>query len=224
MKISTLRANFKFPRGFVFCRKTHKIYLPFERVGSKFAFPKFQEMFEAPWSMNDYYDENHLNARWDILLEGLDDIDVYPVMLTRCPYERFISTFEVIVLKDQHWPENLFNFKIRRLYNLNTYLNLVPSNTEKILEAFDLFTKIICEHQIDYSFINPITENFKDLNLLSEILIIDLYKFTETSHNKTYTKEKMSKITKQEYFANPLTRQLFYNRFKEDITRFGYSL
>jgi len=224
MKISTLRANFKFPRGFVFCATTHKIYLPFERVGSKYAFPKFEEEYETPWIMNDYSGEEILNARWDTLLQGKGDIDVFPTMLTRCPYERFISAFEVMVFADSHWPEELFSFQMRKVYNLESYLDLNPYNTSEILNCFNLFVQLICRNNLDYNFINPITDNFKNLDVLDEIEIIDLYEFTKTSHNKNYVKEKVTKITKQEYFADSITKALFDKRFAQDIIRFGYSL
>lgn len=224
MKISTLRANFKFPRGFVFCTTTHKIYLPFERVGSKYAFPKFEQQYETPLIMNDYPGEEQLNAHWDTLLEGKGDIDVFPTMLTRCPYERFISGFEVMLFTGKHWPEELFNFKMRRVYNLESYLNLDPFNTSGIMECFNLFVQLICRNNLDYNFTNPITDNFKDLNVLDEIEIIDLYEFTKTAHNKNYIKEKVTSISKQEYFADPITKALFDKRFAQDINQFGYSL
>lgn len=224
MKISTLRANFKFPRGFVFCTTTHKIYLPFERVGSKYAFPKFEQQYKTPLIMNDYPGEEQLNAHWDTLLEGKGDIDVFPTMLTRCPYERFISGFEVMLFTGKHWPEELFNFKMRRVYNLESYLNLDPFNTSGIIECFNLFVQLICRNNLDYNFTNPITDNFKDLNVLDEIEIIDLYEFTKTAHNKNYIKEKVTSISKQEYFADPITKALFDKRFAQDINQFGYSL
>lgn len=220
MKLSTLRTNFKFPRGFCFCRSTHKIYLPFERVASKFAFPIFEYEYETPWSVNDFVDSIDMQMKWD----QIGDVEVYPIMLTRCPYERFISAFEVMILNDRLWPEELFNFKIRRLYDLESYYTLDHYDDKGILECFKLFTKLYCKDNLDYSFLNPITENFKDLSILNDIEIIDVYDWSNTLENRTIRKEKITNISKQEYFADPVVKRIFDRRFSNDLTLFGYSL
>lgn len=221
MKLHTLLENFDFPNGFVADLDTKEIYLSIERVGSKVLFPHFINKFGRDYHIQDTHSTDYiarmLTRHWQL------DPDIHPILITRNPYARFVSAFEVMFYQDRHIPEDLFDFQFRKLH---PYFFLDPEiynrkNTQHCVEVFERFTEFVCSKPITYNFVKPITSYFKDVDILSDINCVDLEVYAQ-QNNIPKKLEKRTSITIEEYFQKSGVRHCFENKFANDFERFCY--
>lgn len=221
VKLHTLLDNFDFPNGFVADLDTKQIYLAIERVGSKVCTPHFINKFSKPFNLQDTQSKEYISRMMKRFFN--EDEEMYPILITRDPYHRFVSAFEVMFYQDRHIPEDLFNFKFQREHsyffkNENIFDRRDTANCKN---TFQRYTEFICNKPITYNFIKPITSYFLNLDVINEIECVDLVEFANTNQLRKKV-EKRTDITVEEYFHNDALRHCFESKYSDDFEQFGY--